>query len=65
MDIFQHLLFKLVLELFGKSFFLSVTINLSLVNLDDVLHSFQTIVDSDCLGGSSMLVSEEDGVHMN
>ena len=60
---FQYFLFKLVLELFGKSFFLSVTIDLSLVNLDDVFHSFQTIVKSQGLGGSSMLVSKEEGFH--
>jgi hypothetical protein len=63
MNLFQHLLFKLILELFGKSFFLSVTINLSLANLFDVFHSFQTIVDSEGLGGFTMLASEEEGVN--
>ena len=61
--IIQHFLFKLILELFGMSFFLSVTINLSLVNLFDVFHSFQTIVDSEGLGVFTMLASEEEGVN--
>ena len=62
MNVFQYFLFKLVLVLGGQTFLLYVSINLFLVNLNDVFHSLQTIVKSECLGGSSMLVSEEEGV---
>ena len=40
-----------------------MSVDLTFIYLNDVFHSFQTIVESECLGGSSMLVSEEEGVH--
>ena len=40
-----------------------MSVDLSLIYLNDIFHSFQTIVESECLGGSSMLVGEEEGVH--
>jgi hypothetical protein len=63
MNVFQHLLFKLILKFCGKSLLLSMSVNFSLIHLDDVFHPFQTIVDSDGLGGSSMLEDEGEGVH--
>ena len=41
-----------------------VSVNLSLICLNDVFHSFETIIESQGLGGSSMLVIEEEGVHI-
>ena len=40
-----------------------MSVDLSFIHLNDVFHSFQTIVESEGLGGSSVLVSEEEGVH--
>ena len=47
----------------GKTFLLSVSIDFTLIYLNDIFHSFQSIVHSECLCGSSVLVSEEEGVH--
>ena len=41
-----------------------MSVDLSFINLDNVFHSLYTIVESECLGGSSVLVSEEEGVHL-
>ena len=40
-----------------------VSVNLSLIYLNDVFHSFETIIESQGLCESSVLVSEEEGVH--
>ena len=58
---FPHLLFKLVLVFGGKTFLLSVSVDLSFIYLSDVYHTL-TIVDSECLGGSLKLVVEEEGI---
>ena len=41
-----------------------MSVDFSFIHLNDVFHSFQTIVESEGLGGSSMLVGEEEGVHV-
>jgi hypothetical protein len=50
MNVFQHLLFKLVLKLSWKSFLFSMSVDLSFINLNDVFLPFQTIVDSEGVG---------------
>ena len=40
-----------------------MTINFTLIHLDDVFHPFQTIVESQGLEGSSILDGEEELVH--
>jgi len=60
MNVFQHLLFKLVLKLSWKSFLFSMSVDLSFINLNDVFLPFQTIVDSEGVGWPSMLEGEGD-----
>ena len=40
-----------------------MSVHLTLIHLNDVFHSFQTIMNSEGLGGSSMLEGEGEGVH--
>ena len=40
-----------------------MSVDLSFKYLNDVFHSFETIIESQGLGESSMLVGEEEGVH--
>ena len=63
MNVFQHFLFKLILIFGGKTFLLSMSVHLTLIHLNDVFHSFQTIVDSEGVGGSSVLEGEGESVH--
>ena len=42
-----------------------MSVDLSLIYLNDVFHSFQTIVESEDLGGSSMLMSEGLPLHQS
>jgi hypothetical protein len=40
-----------------------MSVNFSLIHLDDVFHPFQTIVESEGLCGSTMMESEGESVH--
>ena len=61
--VFQHLLFKFILILGGQALSFSVTVDLPFVNLDDVLHSLNPIMNPQGMEGSAMLDGEEKAVH--
>ena len=64
MNVFQHLLFKFILILGGQALSFSVTVDLSLVNLDDVFHSLNPIMNPQSMEGPAMLDGEEKAVHV-
>ena len=64
MNVFQHLLFKFILIIDRQVLSLSVTVDLSFMHLDDVIHSLNPIMNPQGMEGSAMLDGEEKAVHV-
>ena len=62
-NVVQHLLFKFILILGRQVLSFSVTVDLSFVNLDDVFHSLNPIMNPKGMEGPAMLDGEEKAVH--
>ena len=62
-NVVEHIFFKLIPIFCRNSFIFFMTVDLSFIHSNDVFHSFETIVDSEGLGGSSILEGEGKGLH--
>jgi len=62
-NVIQHLLFKFILILGRQALSFSMTVDLSFINLDDLFHPLNPIMNPQGMEGPAMLDGEEKAVH--